>query len=49
VSLTVTSGKLRFLRVLSPHLLPHRDEQLLVALLRVLGQRSDEGLCVSSA
>ena len=42
--LTVTSGKLRFLGKLAPHLFPHRDQQLLVALLRVLGKGSDKRL-----
>lgn len=42
--LTVTSAQLRLLAVPALHLVPDGIEELLVALLRILGQRRDECL-----
>jgi hypothetical protein len=41
----VTRAELRFLAVFPLQFIPDRDQQLLVALLRVLVQSRDESLC----
>jgi len=45
--LTMTGRKLGLLVVFPPQFITDSVEQLHVALLRILGQRSDEGLMIS--
>ena len=45
--LTMTGRKLGLLVVFSPQFITDSVQELNVALLRILGQRSDEGLMIS--